>query len=34
MTHYDPACVIGVASVAMQTQEPFLLIQVSMKRPR
>src|ERR1017187_8839288 len=31
---YDPPCVIGVASVAMQIQERFFLIQVSMKRSR
>jgi hypothetical protein len=33
-SRYDPAWVIGVASVAMQIQEPFRLIQVSMKRSR
>src|ERR1700680_5135576 len=30
----EPPCVIGVALVAMQIQDPFLLIQVSIKRSR
>ncbi len=30
----EPPCVIGVALVAMQIQDPFLLIHVSMKRSR
>src|ERR1035438_1227573 len=34
LSAYCPARVIGVASVAMQIQEPFRLSQVSMKRSR